>query len=251
MKKERLDLIVQKQAGVSRSKAQGWIQTGKVLTKDGEVLDKVGQKIPEDTILDIRGDQRFVSRGGDKLQAALDHFNINIQDAVAIDVGASTGGFTDCLLQYGAARVYAVDVGYGQLAWNLRQDPRVVVIERTNIRHLDSTSLPERPNFFTVDCSFISLKIVLPPLEALLADNAQGIVLIKPQFEAGKGLVGKGGVVRDPLMREQIIADVLQAADQIGFLNKGVIPSPLLGPAGNQEFLAFLQLSEEVDDANV
>ena len=243
MKKERLDILVQRQASVTRAKAQGLILAGSVFSEKGEQLDKPGVRLPDDTVLEIRAEQRYVSRGGFKLEAALDQFAVRVEGLVAIDVGASTGGFTDCLLQHGAARVYAVDVGYGQLAWKLRQDPRVVVIERTNIRHLTPDQLPERPSFFTADCSFISLRLVLPPLKALLADHAEGIVLIKPQFEAGKELVGKGGVVRDPAVQAQVVEDVLAEAEQLGFVRKGVIPSPLIGPAGNREFLAYLRLA--------
>jgi 23S rRNA (cytidine1920-2'-O)/16S rRNA (cytidine1409-2'-O)-methyltransferase len=244
MKKERLDILVQRQAGVTRSKAQGIILAGNVLGPNGEVLDKPGARFVEDAVFAIREEPRYVSRGGQKLEEALGAFHIHVAGAVAIDVGASTGGFTDCLLQHGAARVYAVDVGYGQLAWKLRQDPRVVVIERTNIRHLTPDQLPERPNFFTADCSFISLQLVLPPLKALLTTPAQGVVLIKPQFEAGKRLVGKGGVVRDAQVHAQVVDQVLHAAEELGFRSKGVIPSSLLGAAGNREFLAHLVLSK-------
>jgi 23S rRNA (cytidine1920-2'-O)/16S rRNA (cytidine1409-2'-O)-methyltransferase len=167
---------------------------------------------------------------------------VAVAGRVAIDVGASTGGFTDCLLQHGAARVYAVDVGYGQLAWKLRQDPRVAVLERTNIRHLTADALDEAPNLFVADCSFISLRLVLPPLAALLTRPAEGVVLVKPQFEAGRGLVGKGGVVRDPEVHGAVVRDVLAAAEAEGFQDAGVIPSPLLGPAGNREFLAHLRV---------
>ncbi|HNR31188.1 MAG TPA: TlyA family RNA methyltransferase [Candidatus Hydrogenedentes bacterium] len=240
MKKQRLDMLVQQQAGVSRSRAQGLIRAGQVWFGN-ERLDKPGLHLPEDSILDIRAQPRFVSRGGDKLEAAFEAFAIDVTDRVAIDVGASTGGFTDCLLQHGAARVYAVDVGYGQLAWKLRQDPRVVVLERTNIRHLTRDRLTDPPAFFTVDCSFISLRLVLPPLVELLAANPEGVVLIKPQFEAGRDQVGKGGVVRDEEVHEQVIAQVREAARQVGFARIDVIPSPLLGPAGNREFLAYLR----------
>lgn len=242
MGKERLDILVQRQAGVSRSKAQGLIQTGHVCGPDGEVLTKPGTRIDEKTILDIREGARFVSRGGDKLEEAFRVLSLDVAGKVAIDVGASTGGFTDCLLQHGAARVYAVDVGYGQLAWTLRQDPRVVVMERTNIRRLTSDDLPEHPAFFTADCSFISLRLVLPPLRPLLMPGAEGVVLVKPQFEAGPELVGKGGVVRDEAVRAAVVQDVLSAARELGFSDLAVIPSPLLGPAGNQEFLAHLRL---------
>jgi 23S rRNA (cytidine1920-2'-O)/16S rRNA (cytidine1409-2'-O)-methyltransferase len=206
----------------------------------GRTLDKPGVRIPENTVLDIRKPPQFVSRGGEKLDAALEAFNLDVTGRVAIDVGASTGGFTDCLLQRGARRVYAVDVGYGQLAWQLRNDARVVVMERTNIRHLEPQALPERPDLFTVDCSFISLLLVLPPLQRLLAERAEGVALIKPQFEAGRDQVGKGGVVRDPDVRDQVVQEVLEAAANLGFRCRAMVPSPLRGPAGNREFLAYL-----------
>ena len=238
-------MLVQARFGMTRARAQGVIQAGQVCLPDGQTLDKPGARYPEDIPLVLREPPRFVSRGGDKLEGAFEAFGLDVAGKTALDVGASTGGFTDCLLQHGAAKVYAVDVGYGQLAWKLRQDPRVIVMERTNIRHLDPSQLPERPSFFTADCSFISLKIVLPPLLTLLAEQAEGIVLIKPQFEAGRAQVGKGGVVKDPQVQEQVVADVIQAAADLGFANKGVIPSPLLGPAGNKEFLAYLGKNEE------
>lgn len=240
MQKERLDILVQRQTGVTPSKAQGLIHTGNVLGPDGKVLHEPGLRLPENTLLTVREGPRYVGRGGEKLEAALDHFDINVNGAIAIDVGASTGGFTDCLLQRGAARVYAVDVGRGQLAWKLRQDPRVVVMERTNIRHLRAEQLPERPDFFTVDCSFISLSLVLPPIKTLVAGTAKGIVLIKPQFEADRECVEKGGVVRDTDVHDRVVQDVLRTAEKLGFASRGVIPSPLLGPAGNREFLAYL-----------
>ena len=241
-KKERLDVLVQRQTGLTRAKAQGLILAGSVFGPAGEVLDKPGLRLPEDTRLEIREEPRYVSRGGIKLEAALDHFQIDVTGVIAIDAGASTGGFTDCLLQRGAGRVYAVDVGYGQLAWKLRQDPRVVVLERTNIRNLTADLIPERADFFTADCSFISLQLVLPPIKGCLAPHARGVVLIKPQFEAGKESVGKGGVVRDPLVQDRVVEEVVRAAQGLGFTNRGVIPSPLLGPAGNREFLAYLAL---------
>ena len=241
MEKERLDILVQRCAGVTRSKAQGLIQTGQVFGPDGERLDKPGVRLAADTALDIREQARFVSRGGDKLEAAFEAFSPEVAGKVAMDVGASTGGFTDCLLQHGAAKVYAVDVGYGQLAWKLRQDPRVVVLERTNIRALTRDRLEEAPAFFTADCSIISLRPVLPPLIELLTPDAGGVVLIKPQFEAGRELVGKGGVVRDEAVREGVVEEVCAQARALGFGRIDVIPSPLLGPAGNREFLAYLR----------
>jgi 23S rRNA (cytidine1920-2'-O)/16S rRNA (cytidine1409-2'-O)-methyltransferase len=242
MKKERLDTLVQRLTGLSRSQAQGLVQLGKVFDSKGEKLDKPGARLPEDTVIEVREDPRFVSRGGEKLEGAFEAFSIDVDGRICIDVGASTGGFTDCMLQHGAARVYAVDVGYGQLAWKLRQDPRVVVMERTNIRNVSPADLPEQPSFFAVDCSFISLRLVLPPLKPLLAENARGVALIKPQFEAGREQVGKGGVVRDPEIHDRVIAEIVAAAEELGFKNAGVVPSPLLGPAGNREFLIYLQL---------
>lgn len=239
VKRERLDVLVQRQAGVTRSKAQGLIQTGQVWL-DGRKLDKPGLRLPEETALDIREQPRFVSRGGEKLEAALQHFQIDVRGRTALDIGASTGGFTDCLLQHGAARVFAVDVGYGQLAWKLRTDPRVVVLERCNVRNLTPDQLPALADFFTVDCSFISLQLILAPIAALVASKADGVLLIKPQFEAGRELVGKGGVVRDAAVHEAVIQRVSGAAREVGFSGIDVIPSPLLGPAGNREFLAHV-----------
>ncbi|MCL4694038.1 MAG: TlyA family RNA methyltransferase [Candidatus Hydrogenedentes bacterium] len=238
--KERLDVLVQRLAGVTRSRAQGMIHTGMVYSSDGEKLDKPGARIPADTALEIREEPRFVSRGGEKLEAAFEAFALDVEGKVAIDVGASTGGFTDCLLQHGAAKVYAVDVGYGQLAWKLRQDSRVVVLERTNIRHLDSEALDDVPNVFVADCSFISLRLVLPSIAKLTSPRAEGVVLVKPQFEAGRECVGKGGVVRDPEIHERVLADLESAARELGFSPGPVIPSPLTGPAGNREFLMRL-----------
>ena len=241
MKKERLDILVQRLTGASRSKAQGLIQTGNVFDKDGNCLRKPGLRLEEDVVLEIKEQPRFVSRGGEKLLAALEAFSPTLTGRIALDAGASTGGFTDCLLQHGAAKVYAVDVGYGQLAWSLRQDDRVVVMERINVRHLSPEMLDDVPDFFTADCSFISLRTILPPLMEVLAPQAEGIVLIKPQFEAGKEQVGKGGVVRDEAIRQATVDDVCEAARGLGFSEIDVIPSPLLGPAGNREFLAYLR----------
>lgn len=238
--RERLDILVQRQAGVSRSQAQGLILTGNVQGPDGERLDKPGARLPLETPLVIRESARFVSRGGDKLQAAFDAYPIDVAGKVAMDVGASTGGFTDCLLQHGAARVYAVDVGYGQLAWKLRQDPRVIVMERCNARHLRPEEFPEPMAFFTADCSFISLSKILPAVVPLLAEGAEGVALIKPQFEAGPEQVGKGGVVRDTAVHAAVVAEVCGVARSLGFAETDVLPSPLLGPAGNREFLVWL-----------
>jgi 23S rRNA (cytidine1920-2'-O)/16S rRNA (cytidine1409-2'-O)-methyltransferase len=241
MSKERLDAVVQRRLDVSRSKAQGLIQTGQVYDEDGNKLEKPGQRIDPEMPLDIREQPKYVSRGGEKLAAALDEFDLDVTGVTALDVGASTGGFTDCLLQHGASKVYALDVGYGQLAWSLREDPRVVVMERTNVRNLTPDMLDGQPNFFTADCSFISLRLVLPPVTAVLTEDATGVVLIKPQFEAGREDVGKGGVVRDPEVHERVVREVLEVAEENGFCKASVIESPLRGPAGNIEFLAYLQ----------
>ncbi len=246
MDKERLDVLVQRVAGVTRSQAQGLIQMGRVYGPNGERLDKPGLRLAPDTPIEVRQGPRFVSRGGEKLEAALDHFQIDVTGRIAIDVGASTGGFTDCLLQRGASKVYAVDVGYGQLAWSLRQDPRVVVMERCNARHLTAEAFPEPPEFFVVDCSFISLRLILSAVVPLLTPDAEGVALIKPQFEAGRGRVDKDGVVRDPEVHEEVIQAVLDEATALGLISLGVCPSPLLGPAGNREFLAYFRRSVDI-----
>jgi len=240
MKKIRLDQVVQTRAGVSRSKAQGLILTGNVSGTDGERMMKPGQRVDEDIEIVIAEGPRFVSRGGEKLEAAIEYFGLDVAGAIAIDAGASTGGFTDCLLQHGAAKVYAVDVGYGQLDWKLRQDERVVAMDRTNVRNLMPGDLEEAPSFFTADCSFISLKLVLPPLLALMTRPCEGVALIKPQFEAGKDQVGKGGVVRDSAVHEAVVERINAFCREMGFAQTAVIPSPLLGPAGNKEFLIHL-----------
>lgn len=241
MTKERLDLIVQRKTGCSRSKAQGLILSGNVFSVTGDRLDKPGVRLDPGVEIEVRDGPRFVSRGGEKLQAAFDAWPVSVAGLVCIDAGASTGGFTDCLLANGARKVFAVDVGYGQLAWTLRQDPRVVVMERCNVRHLRPEALDEKPQFFTVDCSFISLALLLPALYKLLEDTAEGILLIKPQFEAGREQVGKGGVVRDPGIHAQVVENVTMTALEVGFETCAVLPSPLLGPKGNREFLAHLR----------
>lgn len=238
-KKQRLDLLLVERGLVeSREQARRLIMAGEVLI-DEEVRDKPGQTVATDVQLRIRNTLPYVSRGGLKLAAALDEFQIKVQDKIAVDVGASTGGFTDCLLQRGSSRVYAIDVGYGQLAWKLRSDPRVIVMERTNIRHL--TALPDgaQANLAVIDASFISLTLVLPPTLQLLTQDAEIIALIKPQFEAGKEQVGKGGVVRDGNVHRHVLEAVFQFAEQLGLAVNGIQPSPLLGPAGNVEFLIW------------
>jgi 23S rRNA (cytidine1920-2'-O)/16S rRNA (cytidine1409-2'-O)-methyltransferase len=199
---------------------------------------KPGQFVPADVAVEVRATPRFVSRGGEKLAAALTAFALTPVGWVCADVGASTGGFTDALLQHGAARVYAIDVGYGQLHWRLRQDPRVVVMERTNARYL--TQLPEPVQLATVDASFISLRLLLPVMRRWLTPGGHIIALIKPQFEAGRGDVGKGGVVRDPAVHRRVLMALLAWAEAEGLGNRGLLVSPLLGPKGNREFLWWL-----------
>ncbi|HIA48567.1 MAG TPA: TlyA family RNA methyltransferase [Candidatus Hydrogenedentes bacterium] len=241
MPKVRLDTLVQQRIECSLSKAQGLIQTGKVRTPDGTPLRTAGESVDDEIELSIDEGSKYVSRGGQKLEAGIEKFPFSVKGQVAIDVGASTGGFTDCLLQNGARKVYAVDVGYGQLDWKLRQDPRVVVMERTNIRNVTPDDLDEIPAVFVADCSFISLKLVVRALVPLLAEQAEGIVLIKPQFEARKNQVGEGGVIRDPEIHREVIENVSNEAVTLGFSIVDVIPSPIEGPAGNKEFLACLK----------
>lgn len=239
--KQRLDLlVVEKGLAPSRQRARALIMAGKILV-DTRRIDKPGTPIPVDAAISIRGDDlAYVSRGGLKLEGALRAMNLDVRDRVCLDVGASTGGFTDCLLQHGARKVYAVDVGYGQLAWKLRQDRRVVAIERTNIRHMDPGLVPEPVDLVTIDTSFISLKIVVPAVMAFLRPGTMVLALIKPQFEAGKGKVGKGGVVKDTAIHHRIIADLSDFFEQNGLSSGPVVPSSILGPKGNQEYLILL-----------
>jgi 23S rRNA (cytidine1920-2'-O)/16S rRNA (cytidine1409-2'-O)-methyltransferase len=234
----RLDkLLVDRGLAPSRERAQALILAGKVLV-GGRQVTKAGRMVAAESVISLTGDDMpYVSRGGLKLEHALDAFGLSVDDLVAMDVGASTGGFTDCLLQRGARRVYAVDVGYGQLAWKLRQDPRVVVIERRNIRFLPPELVPEAVQVAAIDTSFISLKLVLPAVLPFLAADAITVALIKPQFEAGRAHVGKGGVVREPAIHEQVCRSVVEFAQSLGCSVLGVTPSPILGPRGNREFL--------------
>ncbi len=237
----RLDhLLVERGLVASRTEAQRWIRAGEVQVA-GQVVDQPGALVPADAPVALTARPRFVSRGGEKLEAALIGFGIDVRGLVAADVGASTGGFTDCLLQRGAARVYAIDVGYGQLDWQLRQDPRVVVMERTNARYLEQ--LPEKVHLVTIDVSFISLRRILPQAVRWMHSHGQVVALIKPQFEAGRRDVGKGGVVRDPAIHRRVLEEVVRAAADLGLTLRGLMVSPLLGPAGNREFLGWWSIS--------
>ncbi len=243
--KIRLDLLlVEKNLVPSRQRAQALIMAGKVLVDTCRV-DKPGTRVPPTSDIVIKGeDIPYVSRGGLKLAAALEALSLSVDGLICMDVGASTGGFTDCLLQHGAARVYAVDVGYGQLAWKLRQDRRVVAMERTNIRHLDPSAVPDPVDLVTIDASFISLKTVVPSVLKFIAPQARILALIKPQFEAGKGNVGKGGVVRDPQRRRTIIEGLVRFFASGGLQCGPVVPSPVLGPKGNQEYIILLSRAD-------
>ncbi len=236
--KKRLDvLLVEKGLAQSRQRAQALIMAGKVLVGTLKI-DKPGTQISSDSELTLKGEViPYVSRGGLKLAAALEVTGLSPQGLICMDVGASTGGFTDCLLQHGAAKVYAVDVGYGQLAWKLRNDKRVVSIERTNIRQMSEDHIPDPIEMVTIDTSFISLRIVVPAVLKYLAPSATILALIKPQFEVGKGNVGKGGVVRDAKMRKKIIAELTLFFKTLNLECGSVVPSPILGPKGNHEYI--------------
>ncbi len=240
--KTRLDvLLVQRGLVGSREMAQRLIMAGEVLV-DEQPATKSGMRVFADAAVTLRTHPRFVSRGGEKLSAALERFAIAPTGWVCADVGASTGGFTDCLLQAGALRVYAIDVGHGQLAWQLRQDSRVVVMEGVNVRYLDH--LPEPIRFASIDVSFISLRLILPVVRGWLLPEGQVVALIKPQFEAGRADVGKGGVVRSAAIHQRVLHETLDHACHSRFTVRGVIPSPLRGPAGNIEFLAWFATSD-------
>ncbi len=240
-KRARIDLLLLTRGLVgSREEGQRRILAGEVLVKDRSVT-KAGALVEPDAPIRLRGrDLPYVSRGGLKLERALEKFAIKTSDRIVLDVGASTGGFTDCLLAKGARQVYAVDVGYGQLDWKLRKDPRVLVLERTNIRYLSPEELPYPPELAVIDVSFISLRIVIPQVLKLLPREGEILALIKPQFEVGKGRVGKGGVVRVPEEHTRVIEEIRGTAENSGLEVGGVIESPLLGPKGNKEFFIYL-----------
>ncbi len=245
-KKDRVDqILVDRGMAADLDDARRLVMAGKILSDD-QLVHAPSQRISLDSQLSLIQDSKYVSRGGDKLQAAFEEFKLSVEGLVCADVGASTGGFTDCLLQHGAAKVYAIDVGYGILDWRLRNDPRVIVLERTNAREL--SQLPETVNFITADVSFISLKMILPSMAGWLSDQGGEVVLlIKPQFEATREESAPGaGVITSPEIQERVVLEVLGAAADIGFKTLGVIRSPLRGPAGNEEFLAWLTYSGAV-----
>ena len=246
MTKQRLDqYLVDHNMVESRSMAQSMIMAGEVYI-NGQKAAKAGESVTGEEKIEVRGKRlQYVSRGGLKLDKAMKVFPIDLSEKVCMDIGASTGGFTDCMLQNGAKSVYAVDVGYGQLAWKLRQDPRVINLERTNIRYVTKEQVTEEIDFFSVDVSFISLKLVLPVAYALLAPNGSGVCLIKPQFEAGRENVGKKGVVRDFKVHVAVIEQVLHFTKEIGFCVSGLDYSPVREPEGNIEYLMYVKKQGE------
>ncbi len=241
MRRVRLDqLLVERGLVESRAKAQALIRAGKVRVA-GRVIDKPGTQVPPEAELEIERPPRYVSRGGEKLEAALKAFKVDPKGKVCLDIGSSTGGFTDCLLQHGAARVHAVDVGKGLLHWKLRNDPRVVVHEGVNARYLRFEEIGEPVDLVTVDVSFISLRLVLPPVKPIVRPEGDVIALVKPQFEAGREKVGKGGVVRDPAVHREVLEGIVGFVERkLGWSVAGAIRSPLLGPAGNVEFFLHI-----------
>jgi len=237
-KKQRLDiLLVDRGLAPTRTRAQSLIMEGVVFV-DGQKVDKSGTLVKQESNISIKDSSlKYVGRGGLKLEGALKHFEIDVRDKIALDVGASTGGFTDCLLQSGAARVYALDVGYGQLDWKLRNDERVIVMEKINARHLKCEDIPELVDIIVIDVSFISLTKIIPPVIQILKPSGVLVALIKPQFEVGKGEVGKGGIVKDEDKHKEVVEKITKFADELDLDVRGVIPSPITGAQGNKEFL--------------
>lgn len=246
--KERLDiLLVNKGLAPSREKAKAMIMEGNVFV-DNNREDKAGSTFDVNASIEVKGNTlKYVSRGGLKLEKAMTHFGITLEGKVCMDIGASTGGFTDCMLQNGASKVYSVDVGYGQLAWKLREDPRVVCMERTNARYLTHEQIPDELDFASIDVSFISLKLIFPALYPLLREGGEVACLIKPQFEAGREKVGKKGVVRDPKVHLEVLENFLTHAKENDFTVLGITYSPIRGPEGNIEYLGYLRKSAEED----
>ena len=243
--KKRLDVLVyEKGFAESREKAKAVIMAGQVYV-DNQKADKCGTSYDENVNIEVRGAAlKYVSRGGLKLEKAIDNFDLDLKNKITMDIGASTGGFTDCMLQNGAKKVYSIDVGYGQLAWKLRTDERVVNLERTNMRRVTREQVPDEIDFFSVDVSFISLRLILPVARQLMAENAEAVCLIKPQFEAGREKVGKKGVVRDPAVHAEVVQGIYDFALQNGFDVLNLDFSPIKGPEGNIEYLIHLRKSD-------
>lgn len=244
--KKRLDVLVFERGFTeSREKAKAVIMAGEIFVNN-QKADKCGQSYSEDVNIEFRGKApKYVSRGGLKLEKAMESFSLDLKDKITMDIGASTGGFTDCMLQNGAKKVYSIDVGYGQLAWKLRNDERVINLERTNMRNVTDEQVPDKIDFFSIDVSFISLELLLPVARKLLADNAEAVCLIKPQFEAGRGQVGKKGVVRDPAVHIEVVSKIIDFCLNNGYSVLNLDYSPIKGPEGNIEYLIHIKKSDE------
>lgn len=250
--KTRLDVYLTEHGfAQSRERAKSIIMSGHVFVNN-QRSDKAGDIVPEGALVEVRGGElKYVSRGGLKLEKAVSEFSLDLKDKTCMDVGASTGGFTDCMLQNGASKVYSVDVGYGQLAWKLRSDKRVINMERTNIRYVTDEQVPDKLDFASIDVAFISLKLVLPVVKSLLSDSGTGVALIKPQFEAGREKVGKKGVVRDPAVHAEVIQNVLDFTRELGLKISAVTFSPIRGPEGNIEYLMYFSKNGEDNEIDV
>ena len=250
--KKRIDiLLTEKNFFESRAKSQAMIMSGKILV-NGQKIDKAGTLIDENSKIEIIGEEMpFVSRGGLKLQKALEVFEIDLSEKICVDIGASTGGFTDCMLQHGAKKIYAIDVGYGQLAWKLRNDERVINFERTNIRNVTRADFFDELNFASIDVAFIPLEKVLPVAKEILSDDGEIVALIKPQFEAGRDKVGKKGVVRDKKIHTEVLKKILNFSREIEFKVCGLDFSPIKGPEGNIEYLTFLRKTFDAEEINL
>ena len=250
--KTRLDVYLTEHGfAQSRERAKSIIMSGHVFVNN-QRSDKAGDIVPEGALVEVRGGElKYVSRGGLKLEKAVSEFSLDLKDKICMDVGASTGGFTDCMLQNGASKVYSVDVGYGQLAWKLRSDARVINMERTNIRYVTDEQVPDKLDFASIDVAFISLKLVLPVVKSLLSDSGTGVALIKPQFEAGREKVGKKGVVRDPAVHAEVIQNVLDFTREMELKISSVTFSPIRGPEGNIEYLMYFSKNGEDNEIDV
>lgn len=249
--KKRLDVLISERGlSESREKAKALIMSGVVYVNNEKQL-KAGTEFEETVEIIISDTLKYVSRGGYKLEKTINNYGLDLEGRICADIGSSTGGFTDCMLQNNASKVYAVDVGYGQLAWSLRNDPRVVCLERTNARYLTHEVIPDNLDFFSMDVSFISVKLILPAVYDLMTDHGQGVILIKPQFEAGKNKIGKNGVIRDPSVHKEVLEDITSFLEKNGFGILALDYSPIKGPKGNIEFLAYVEKNSTSNSFNI
>ena len=249
--KKRLDVLISERGlSESREKAKALIMSGVVYVNNEKQL-KAGTEFEETVEIIISDTLKYVSRGGYKLEKTINNYGLDLEGRICADIGSSTGGFTDCMLQNNASKVYAVDVGYGQLAWSLRNDPRVVCLERTNARYLTHEVIPDNLDFFSMDVSFISVKLILPAVYDLMNDRGQGVILIKPQFEAGKNKIGKNGVIRDPSVHKEVLEDITSFLEKNGFGILALDYSPIKGPKGNIEFLAYVEKNSTSNSFNI